>query len=100
MVDTDGVVVEEFSLVGKVRRLDDFAGGIDPLSERGVDQTNGPVAAPDDAVPAEMFDGVFDVRTNGGSVGIGRRAISQDTGDFTSDVWEFRECGHVSAPRV
>ena len=80
--------MEEFFLIRFVGIGDDFARYLDPGWEIGSRVANGPVTAPDHAVPAEAADAVFNIRAYRFDGGISLSAVSQDARDFACDIGE------------
>ena len=80
--------MEEFFLIRFVGIGDDFVRYLDPGLEIGSRVANGPVAAPDHAIPAEAADAVFNIRANRFDGGIFLGAIGEDARDFACDIGE------------
>ena len=94
------VFVEEFFLVCHVGIGDDFARYLDPGWKIRPRVANGPVAAPDHAVPAEAGDAVFYIGAYcfGGGISLG--AVSQDARDFAGDIGEGGHLRDVVTPGI
>lgn len=92
--------MEEFFLIRFVGIGDDFARGLDPGLDIGPRVANGPVAAPDHAVPSEAFDAVFDIRADCFGGGISFGAVGENARDFAGDIGQGSYLRDVVTPGV
>ena len=92
--------MEEFFLICHVGVGDDFARCLDPGLDIGPRVANGPVAAPDHAIPAEAGDAVFDIRAYRFGGGIALSAIGEDARDFAGDIGEGGYLRDVVSPGI
>ena len=92
--------MKEFFLIRFVGVGDNFARYLDPGLDIGSRVANGPVAAPDHAIPAEAGDAVFNIRAYcfGGGVSLG--AIGEDARDFACDIGEGGYLRDVVTPGI
>ena len=94
------VVVEQFALLLRTPRADDFFEGVHPLCIGGLERADRPVAAEDNAVGAEAVETIVDDRCEIGrfpSLGLGG---DDDAGNLADHIVPLGQFPHAPLPGV
>ncbi len=75
-------------------------GEIDPAGERSAEGADGPIASPNETIPAEAGDNMVEPRTERGGIELGGVSVGDETAQLAMDMRELRETSEVVGPRI